>query len=178
LTWWTPGWLVLAALLLAAVAPVIAGRKSGLSDFPAYTRVELGWLRLQLLDLLVLVFASLFTPFAAGTGWIAGGLVVCAAGAALYLLALRAFGQTPARQLVTHGVFRLNRNPIYSGQTLMLLGAGIAGASLLLIALGAGFGLLADRLVRAEERMCTEAFGDAYREYAARVPRWMGVWRT
>ena len=164
------GWLVGGILVLAGI---IAGRESRLTDFPPYTRHERGWQRLQLLALLALVIASVFTPLANHSGWIAAGVAIYAAGAAIYGLALRAFARTPTGELVTRGVFQLNRNPIYTGQTLMLIGVGIAGASITLIALAVGFGLLADRLVRAEERLCAESFGDDYRAYAARVPRWV-----
>jgi protein-S-isoprenylcysteine O-methyltransferase Ste14 len=178
LTFWNAGWLIAGGLVLSMViAPRLAGRDSGLAVLPPYTPHEQIWLRLQLLDLLALLVVSVFTPLADRAEWIAAGAAIWVVGAAIYVAALRAFGRTPAGELVTGGVFQLNRNPIYTAQTLILLSAGIAGASVLLIALSAGFALLVDRLVRAEERMCVEAFGDAYRAYAAKVPRWIGGWR-
>jgi protein-S-isoprenylcysteine O-methyltransferase Ste14 len=171
------GWLVAGTLLISMViAPRMVGFSSGVYALPPYTRLERWWLRLQLLDLLAFIIVSVFTPFANGFAWIAAGLAIYVCGAVIYVLALRAFAVTPSGQIVTRGIFQLNRNPIYTGQTLLLLGAGIAGASPLLIALAAGFALLVDRLVRAEERMCAEAFGEAFESYAARVPRWF-AWR-
>lgn len=80
----------------------------------------------------------------------------------------------PDRVLITHGPFRLSRNPIYLG--LLLIAAGIAllsGSVWAWLAVAVLFGLL-DRLVIAkEEAYLLARFGKDYADYAARVRRWM-----
>lgn len=78
-----------------------------------------------------------------------------------------------ADKLVTDGVYRLSRNPMYVGLTLML-----AGAWILLGGLSPIFGVLVFVVVSsrwyipAEERMLSEKFGKAYEEYRTKVGRW------
>jgi protein-S-isoprenylcysteine O-methyltransferase Ste14 len=81
---------------------------------------------------------------------------------------------TPDQALVTHGPFRVSRNPIYLG--LLVIAAGIAlisGSLWAWLAVAALFGLL-DRLVIAkEEAYLLARFGKEYADYSARVRRWM-----
>ncbi len=58
---------------------------------------------------------------------------------------------------------------------LAFIGIGIASASWLCLLLGAINTLLQHILIGAEERWCLEKYGDAYREYMNRTPRWFGI---
>jgi protein-S-isoprenylcysteine O-methyltransferase Ste14 len=74
--------------------------------------------------------------------------------------------------LVTDGIYRFVRHPMYSAYFLwalsqaLLLPNWIAGPAGLV-----GFGTLFAFRVRREERMMLAAFGDSYAEYAARTKR-------
>ena len=79
----------------------------------------------------------------------------------------------PASALVTHGFFRFLRNPMYVGLVVLVAGLAILLASdwmlvmtvLLAVTLHLG-------VVRREERYLEAKFGDAYRRYRDRVPRY------
>jgi protein-S-isoprenylcysteine O-methyltransferase Ste14 len=77
--------------------------------------------------------------------------------------------------LVTRGIYARTRNPMYVGMLLVLLGWGAFLSNGLGLALGpAAFFLYVNhRQIPAEERALSQAFGDAYREYARRVRRWL-----
>ncbi len=70
-------------------------------------------------------------------------------------------------QLITHGIYRFTRNPIYLGALMGLVGIPVHVASL--------NGFLTSLLlipivlnrIRLEEELLTEAFQDAYRKYKA-----------
>jgi protein-S-isoprenylcysteine O-methyltransferase Ste14 len=103
------------------------------------------------------------------------GLFLCAA-AVLQLLrkrtTLEPFGE-PAT-LVTRGVFRYSRNPIYLGYALALLGVwlltGALSASLPVLV----YPVVTDRLYIAfEEKMLARQFGAAYDEYRRNTRRWL-----
>lgn len=77
-------------------------------------------------------------------------------------------------KLIKTVAYRMSRNPQITGWGLMLCGASLAGRSpkfLLLVA--AYFGV--HRLyLPAEEQSLERAFGEEYRRYRARTPRWLG----
>jgi protein-S-isoprenylcysteine O-methyltransferase Ste14 len=81
---------------------------------------------------------------------------------------------TADQALVTHGPFRVSRNPIYLGLLVVAAGIGVMSGSLWAwAAVAVLFGLL-DRLVVArEEAYLLTRFGKEYAGYAARVRRWM-----
>lgn len=75
----------------------------------------------------------------------------------------------------TKGIYRISRNPSYLGGFLIFIGIGIASASWLFLLLIAIFIILQHILIGAEERWCLEKYGDAYREYMNRTPKWIGT---
>jgi protein-S-isoprenylcysteine O-methyltransferase Ste14 len=78
-----------------------------------------------------------------------------------------------ADNLVTDGMFAHGRNPLYVGNLMVLIGILLMHGSPWVIALGSAFYLASyGAIVAAEERFLAGKFGDAYRDYCARVPRW------
>lgn len=76
--------------------------------------------------------------------------------------------------LVTEDLYRLTRNPMYVGMILLLLGVDTLLGSLSPYLLIPPFGwLLEHRFIRHEEAMLEARFGDDYRDYRARVRRWL-----
>lgn len=77
-------------------------------------------------------------------------------------------------RLVTTGPYGYSRNPLYLG--ILAIGAGVglyrAAARLLLGTVGL-WALLQWVVVPAEERRLEVQFGEAYRRYRSRVPRWL-----
>jgi protein-S-isoprenylcysteine O-methyltransferase Ste14 len=108
------------------------------------------------------------------------GLVALAAALALFRLTHKALGRMWSvslqlkqdHRLVTNGIYRHIRHPMYSAFWLMaaaqalLLPNWIAGPAGLI-----GFGFLFFSRVGPEERLMEAAFGDEYRAYVARTKR-------
>lgn len=81
-----------------------------------------------------------------------------------------------SRVLITHGPFALSRNPMYISGAFVLLGwALFYGSVVILIVTVVGWTLAHFFKVPQEERGLEARFGDAYRSYKARVPRWIGL---
>lgn len=77
------------------------------------------------------------------------------------------------RNLVTTGLFRHSRNPMYLGFALVLLGAALAANAWIAFLAPLGFLLAAHRwYIPAEELAAREAFGADYEAYARRTRRW------
>jgi protein-S-isoprenylcysteine O-methyltransferase Ste14 len=80
-----------------------------------------------------------------------------------------------SRILITHGPFAYSRNPMFLSGVMMWFGWAIFYGSALIAIVVALLWTLADRLkVPQEERGLEARFGDTYRDYCRRVPRWMG----
>ena len=82
----------------------------------------------------------------------------------------------PAVALATDGIYRWTRNPMYVGGLPLMLGLAIVLALdwLPLLMVPAAF-LLHFGIVRREEQYLEAKFGDRYRGYKARVPRYLGL---
>ncbi len=80
----------------------------------------------------------------------------------------------PTTAIVETGPYRFTRNPIYLGMFLGLVGLAIAFDSLWLLVMLVPFTLaIRYGVVAREEAYLERKFGDAYRQYRARVRRWV-----
>jgi protein-S-isoprenylcysteine O-methyltransferase Ste14 len=83
-------------------------------------------------------------------------------------------GTKPTRALVTSGIFGWSRNPIYLGMFLFYIGIGVAVRSLPILILALPLAIIMHYgVIVREEAYLERRFGDAYRNYKARVRRWL-----
>jgi protein-S-isoprenylcysteine O-methyltransferase Ste14 len=76
--------------------------------------------------------------------------------------------------LVTTGIYRLTRNPMYLGMAAILLGCGITvGAVFALVVTPVFMVIIELRFIRPEEEMLRGLFPEDFPEYCARVRRWL-----
>ncbi|WP_022703416.1 methyltransferase family protein [Pseudorhodobacter ferrugineus] len=110
------------------------------------------------------------------------GVMVVLAGLAIMAMAVWEMGRArttviprrAASQLITSGVFGFSRNPIYLGDSLVLIGACLMFDTVLGFALVPAFvWVINQRFIEGEEAHLTQAFGDEYREWCAKVRRWV-----
>ena len=103
------------------------------------------------------------------------GVVMTAISAGLFLkvdTGLVPFDE--AKVLVTSGLYRFTRNPMYLGMFMMLLGVGFMfGAVSALLPIPVFFLIIRNNFVLGEERFCEAAFGQEFRDYKAKVRRWI-----
>jgi protein-S-isoprenylcysteine O-methyltransferase Ste14 len=80
----------------------------------------------------------------------------------------------PSTRIVSHGLYRFTRNPMYLGFALCTFGLGILVDSVwMLLAVPIGL-ILIDRIViTREERYLERKFGEEYLSYKRRVRRWI-----
>ena len=82
-------------------------------------------------------------------------------------------GETPFL-LVTSGPFKISRNPVYLGMTIILLGVEILLGSLSVLIFPVIFVIIIDRIfIKSEEDVMENLFGERYLEYSKRVRRWI-----
>jgi protein-S-isoprenylcysteine O-methyltransferase Ste14 len=103
------------------------------------------------------------------------GIAVFAAGIRNFASAATPVqGTKPTRALVTTGIHGWSRNPIYLGILLVYGGIGIVVRSpwILIFALPLAI-TIRYGVVAREEAYLERRFGDTYRDYKARVRRWL-----
>lgn len=119
-----------------------------------------------------------FIPFP----WTFLGLLPLGVGIGFNLVADQVFrkvGTTvkPSEQptvLVTDGLFRFSRNPMYLGFVLLLAGVVVLLGSLTPCLVVLTFGIVMDRgFIAIEECMLEKTFGQPWREYRKSVRRWV-----
>jgi len=79
----------------------------------------------------------------------------------------------PPERLVSGGPYRWCRNPMYLGHLIFLAGLAFVLDSWLAAGLFVFHAAWFDRRVRNDEARLSALFGDSYREYRARVKRWI-----
>lgn len=110
-----------------------------------------------------------------GAGWWVLGLALFGAGAALRVWAQQhvRYRLDGASTLATTGPYRRTRNPVYLGTILACAGAvAVLGRPGLVLATAAWCAAVYGPVVRFEEDHLRRKFGEEYRRYRRRVPRW------
>ena len=76
-------------------------------------------------------------------------------------------------QLVTHGIYRWIRHPLYTSFFVLFTAAFLISTNWLIGVLGVCYSMLVIDRVRHEEAMLINAFGEAYRRYMQRSGRFL-----
>lgn len=114
------------------------------------------------------------------------GGIVMSVGLALLTIARWQFAKAKTNiltfnepgQLVTTGVFRVSRHPMYLGFSMVLMGLALMLRSIPALCVAATFVQISDRwYIAFEERWLLAKFGDTYVNYSRRTRRWFG-WAT
>ena len=140
--------------------------KSDRSPRPRVLRVTGKLLALVCFGLII------FTPLKVGDNVLILGSILFALGLAGLIIALFNFKNTPFDQPVTRGLYRVSRNPQIFAFTISLLGICIAIGSWVATFMLIMTQFFSHSRILAEESACLVQYGDSYRAYMKRVPRY------
>lgn len=134
------------------------------------------------LSILALVIASARCAARGDADQVVAPALIALAGAIMVLTAQHQMGRAwrigvrtgDAPLFVNKGLFRISRNPVFVGMILMGLGMALSANNgwnwcALLIFIGS-----CHLQVAIEERHLTISFGQSYRDFQVKVPRWIG----
>jgi protein-S-isoprenylcysteine O-methyltransferase Ste14 len=176
---WNAWIFILYTLVIVFLLPAInksAKETGGITIASVYNRREMIILYSYHIIVFVLLIYSIFLPLRFGTVWFYTGLPIALLGLAIYTMVIVSFATTPLdREVLTKGPFRYSRHPMYLSSSLAYIGIGIACASWLFLLLSVAYTVLSLISAIPEERFLLEKYGDAYREYKDRTPRWIGM---
>lgn len=141
---------------------------------PRYFTISI--LLIPLFHYLIPIAALIFFP------WNLTGLLLIALGGLLNLFADKDFKKRnttvkpfeESTVLITDGVFRISRNPMYLGMLFLLLGESLLFGSISSLIVVIAFTIVIHFVfIVEEEKMLTNKFGSEYIKYAGRVRRWI-----
>ena len=175
---WCNGWVLICLLYLIFGVLLMAFPKEVVARLYENNRSDwskarwLSYVTGKLLALVCMVLMS-FTPLKVGTNVFFPGIILYVFGLAGFIIALINFRNTPLDQPVTSGFYRISRHP----QVLMLFilasGICIAIGSWLALFIQIISSLFLRTRTLAEETACLDLYGDSYRAYMKRVPRYL-----
>ncbi len=141
---------------------------------------RIAWSRVVIIGVLLLVVFG--SPPAAAPGWVTElsemlGYALLAVAALWRIWCALFIAGSKNGELASSGPYSMVRNPLYLGNFAGAVGFGFAVEQPYLAALfGLAFALFYPGVVAREEARLGQIFGERYREYCARVPRWIPDW--
>ena len=175
-------WLFMGSFLLQWLAVSLAGKrasqrtghppdmKRSKSDQRIGTAAMITWL--------IAITYSIFLPLQLGTIWFYIGLGVFLFGLIILTIATLNFATAPHDKPITGGLYCYSRHPMYLAMFLIYIGTSLASASWLFFLLTITTVVLMRPEAILEERYCLEKYGEAYRKYMNRTPRWIGILKS
>ena len=170
-------WVIVIPMLIIFFLDVrvTAARESGQSGDFQLTKKEKRIINAIFLPVVVSFVYAVFLPLQLGTTWLYTGLLIFLFGVVFTIITILNFATSPKDKVITKGLYGVSRNPMYIGLVLMQIGLGITCSSWLYLILTLVLMILLNVNSSAEERYCLYRYGNTYREYMNRTPRWIGI---
>jgi protein-S-isoprenylcysteine O-methyltransferase Ste14 len=130
---------------------------------------------LSIFTLVIIFVYSIFLPIPLGTALFYSGLAIFIFGLVLAEVATIPWGTTSVDEPITSGLYRYSRNPMYIGIFVQFIGVGIISTSwlfMLFMLISISVTILT---VISEEKLCLEKYGESYRQYMDKTPRWITI---
>jgi protein-S-isoprenylcysteine O-methyltransferase Ste14 len=174
---WVNGWTLVCSLYLIYGAFLMTFPKDVRArlffyDGSRWSRKQRAFYVIGRASVLVYLVLITLAPLRTGTGVFIPGIILFALGLVGFIIALSDFKNMLPNQPATEGLYSISRHP----QVLMLFISSVG----ICIAIGSWLALLILIISKffghfrtlAEEEACLEHYGDSYRAYMKRVPRY------
>ena len=168
-------WILILPIIIASVfgAKALSKRKS--IESPSFPKkVKTATTMYFSIELLLYVY-SIFLPLKLNTIWFIVGLSIYLSVMCFLILGIMNFASTPTDKLVTSGVYSISRNPSYVSDVLLKMSIGIACLSWIFLVVAIVDFILLSIIISAEEQFLLKNYGNEYRNYLNRTPRWIGI---
>ena len=173
------GWLFMAIYplqwLVVLVIPKHVAERTGHPASLKQSRQARFLGNLNMLTWAIATLYSIFLPLQTGTPWFYAGLALAVIGVTIVITASFNVAATPTGRPFTGGAYRFSRHPMYLSMMFVYLGVSVASLSWLFLLFTAATFFLQRFQMLQEEGYCCAIFGDAYRRYMDRTPRWLGM---
>lgn len=119
------------------------------------------------------IVMSVFVPLRMGTHWLTVGAVIYFVAVVLFAWSFYSYATAERGKLITTGIYRYSRNPMYTVFTLAFVGVTISTSSAWLLLLLIPYVWSMHLTILSEEQYCEKTYGDEFRDYKKRVPRYL-----
>jgi protein-S-isoprenylcysteine O-methyltransferase Ste14 len=172
-------WIITVFTILTGMVPaffISKERMKKMEGWPPYSKTEkILALSTHVLIMPVAAIYSIFLPLKLGTVWLYVGLPICFLAGVMILIAYINIINTPPDEPVTKGAYHISRHPLYFSQFCLYIGTGIACASWVFLLFAVAWIILWHIVLPPEDRDLINKYGNVYREYMNRTPRWIGI---
>jgi len=172
---WLNGWILLVlefsiqGFLLLVFPKDVVARLFDRSGWSVKQRIFLVAGKVFSLACLALI---IFTPLKINSSIFIVGLILYAIGLSGLVIAMLNFKDTPLGQPVTKGVYKISRHPQNVAIFIFILGICVAIGSWAALFMLVMSKLLQHFSILAEEEVCLKRYGESYRTFMERVPRY------
>lgn len=178
-----PGFLNLWIFMLLFIIPVIIMAGIRRQVFQKTTAVfrknrnsrEIKFFIFTKFIMLIFFIVSIFIPLQLQSIFLWIGTGIFYMGYIFYLLCWISILKNKNGTLMKLGLYRVSRHPVYVSSLFIFIGAGLASRSYVISGLSLAVGILNLSNAFKEEKICLEVFGDEYKEYMSKTPRWFGL---
>jgi protein-S-isoprenylcysteine O-methyltransferase Ste14 len=172
------GWILLTIFFITELVLVLSFPKGMRGRLFEYTHSKWKTHRRVILIIgktfgLLYILLLAFSPLKLSSPLFYLGMIFYIVGLTGFVIAIINFRNTPPNQPVTRGLYRYSRNPQILTMLVTMLGISFAvgsGVALIVLLLSTFFSRV--RIIE-EEKACLAQYGEAYREYLERVPRFL-----
>ena len=165
-------WPWVAMLVVRLVGVDVYRRASGQPEMKTSHQYRLVSYVSMVIETMAVAY-SIFLPLQLGTTWFYAGLAIFLTGLAVLTAAIVNFARTPMDVPITRGIYHYSRHPLYLASLLIYFSVGIAAASWIFLLVFVVQSVSIRISAVEEERFCLEKYGNAYREYIDKTPRWL-----
>ena len=172
---WLNGWILLCLLCLIEGFLLIVFPKdvvTRLFDRSGWDKKQRTFTAIGKLFSLACLILIILTPLKIGSSALVMGTILYILGLVGLIVAILNFRNTPLGQPVTGGLYRLSRHPQILMLFVLFMGICVAIGSWLALLMLMISKLFQHLGILAEEEACLERYGDSYRAYMKRVPRY------
>ena len=174
-------WIILVLLLAVGTVPLFFDKekieKRAEGEPPWNEQTKTSKIVFVITHLTIMPFtliSSIFLPLKLDTLWFYVGLPICLIALCIGLMFGISFATAPTDKPISKGIFTFSRHPGYFSFFLGCIGIGITCASWVFLFTALVWIISWHFGVVDEERLLLEKYGDDYREYRNRTPKWIG----
>ncbi len=171
-------YILLIVYLIITILPFVYKKKNRPEDSSKKKIKRDGFFRfiydLSSIFFILAIILSFFLPIVFDSIFFYLGIVLWAIGIIIVSSACISWIKTPADELVTTGMYKHSRNPMYLSFFFAYIGIGLISNSWIFLIITFVYMIIIVLFVKYEEKFCLEKYGEKYKNYTKKTPRWIG----